>query len=201
MNFLSLPHSEACERNKAPIAEALETHLSERARVLEVGAGTGQHGEYLAGRLTHLTWQMTDVPAALPGLNARQTLAALPNLPRPLPLDLAAPAPEFSADAVFSANVLHIVAWPLVENLFSAAYGWLAPAGQLLLYGPFNEDGFTSEGNRSLDRWARDSFPGGGLRELAAVKELAASQGFEDFERMNLPANNLLLRWSRNAAS
>ena len=35
--------SEACERNKAPILDVLQSAFARRKSVLEIGSGTGQH--------------------------------------------------------------------------------------------------------------------------------------------------------------
>jgi hypothetical protein len=41
-------------------------------------------------------------------------------------------------DAVFSANILHIVGWPGVEAFFAGVGRVLGAAGMLVVYGPFN---------------------------------------------------------------
>jgi tRNA G46 methylase TrmB len=49
-----LPFSEACERNKAPILQALLPLLPSRGHVLEIGSGTGQHVVHFAPHKTQL---------------------------------------------------------------------------------------------------------------------------------------------------
>ena len=52
----SLPFSEACERNKAPILAVLQRRLARQAGVvLEIGAGTGQHAVHFARHLPRLS--------------------------------------------------------------------------------------------------------------------------------------------------
>ena len=46
----SKPYSEACERNREPIAAALDPWMGDRHRVLEIGSGTGQHAAFFAER-------------------------------------------------------------------------------------------------------------------------------------------------------
>ena len=68
---VDLPYAEACERNKAPILDALRTRLPRRGHVLEIGSGTGQHVVHFAPHFEDLTWQPSERAELLPGLNAR----------------------------------------------------------------------------------------------------------------------------------
>ena len=99
-------------------------------------------------------------------------------------------------DAAFSANSLHIMGWPEVEACFAGLGSALADDATLVVYGPFNYGGqFTSEGNRQLDSWARDTYPGAGLRDFEAICALAADHCL-DFKGDNqMPANNRLLEF------
>ena len=62
--YAALLFSQACENNKQPILDVLQQELKDFKHVLEVGSGTGQHSVYFAPRLTHLTWQTSDVSAS-----------------------------------------------------------------------------------------------------------------------------------------
>ena len=55
-----LPFSDACERNKGPILEHLLPVLTRPGRVVEIGAGTGQHAVHFARAMPHLQRQPTD---------------------------------------------------------------------------------------------------------------------------------------------
>src|SRR5690606_29978731 len=68
-----------------------------------------------------LDWQASDVAEQLPGIRAWRAHAALPNLPAPLALDVRAGWPELPADAVFTANTLHIMGLDGVEAFFRGA--------------------------------------------------------------------------------
>ena len=52
--------SPACERNKQPLLALLQAWLPERARVLEIGSGSGQHAAYFGANIPALTWQASE---------------------------------------------------------------------------------------------------------------------------------------------
>ena len=120
--------SEACERNKEPILAVLRDVFGDRQRVIEIGAGTGQHAVHFARNLPHLTWQPTDRAEHLAGLTTRIAAEGPLNLAAPLELDvLSDPWPALRGDAVFSANTLHIMSWQGVEALFAGLRRILEP--------------------------------------------------------------------------
>jgi len=205
------PHAPACARNSGPILAVLRRHFGDRRQVLETGSGTGQHAVHFAAAMPWLSWQCTDLPERLPGIRAWLDEARLPNTPPPLPLDLsdagwpraldAGGAGEGRAarfDAAFSANVLHIVAWPLAEALFSGLDAVLAEDATVAAYGPFNYRGaYTSDSNREFDAWLRARDPRSGIRDFEAVDALAGAIGLRLVEDVAMPANNRTLVWRR----
>lgn len=196
------PYSEACERNRDPILEVLRVHFADRRRVLEIGSGTGQHAVHFGAALPHLAWQTSDVDSTLPGTRMWLEEAGLPNLPPPIALDVTGAWPDERFDAVFTANTLHIMGWPEVQALFAALPGVLAADATLVVYGPFNYDGrFTSPSNASFDAWLKQRSAASGIRDFAAVDELARSIGFGLVEDRPMPANNRTLVWRRSAAA
>ena len=190
-----LPYSEACERNKGPILDVLRRCFAHTVQVLEIGSGTGQHAVHFAAQLSHLTWHPTERLEYLPDLTARVQAEGGRNLRVPTVLDVRQPVwPLRSADAMFTANTLHIMAWPEVEALFRGIGSTLAPGGVLCIYGPFRYHGrHTSLSNEEFDRMLRERDPDSGLREIDAVKALAAGIGAELAADHDLPANNRLL--------
>ena len=124
--------------------------------------------------------------------------AALPNLPRPLPLDVNGEWPRERFDAVFTANTLHIMAWPEVETLFARLDAVLEPRAMLAVYGPFNYGGrFTSPSNATFDEWLKRQSPVSGVRDFEAVHALASAARFKLLDDHAMSANNRLLIWQR----
>lgn len=192
------PFSPACERNREPILDVLRTHFADCRRVLEVGSGTGQHAVYFAAAMPWLTWQCADLPRQLPGIRQWLDEAALPNTPAPLELDVGGQWPSGRYDAVFSANVLHIVGWPEVGAFFEGAGHVLESGGTLVVYGPFNEGGhYSSESNREFDGWLKARDARSGIRDIEAVQALAASAGLHPVDNVAMPANNRCVIWRR----
>ncbi|PKM20093.1 MAG: methylase [Gammaproteobacteria bacterium HGW-Gammaproteobacteria-15] len=196
-----LPFSQACENNKAPILAVLQQAFANCSKVLEVGSGTGQHAVHFAAALPHLCWQASDQAMYLPDLTERLRRAALPNLPLPLQLDIsvdALPAQQF--DALFSANTLHIMPWPVVELFFSRLAGLTTQQATLCIYGPFNYNGsFNSDSNRAFALSLKSRDPAMGIRDIAAVVALADAAGFTLQHDHSMPANNRLLQFLRTS--
>jgi SAM-dependent methyltransferase len=196
-----LPFSEASERNKQPILGILRGILGGRRLVVEIGAGTGQHAVHFARELPQLEWLPTDRREYLAGLAARIRSEGPPNLHAPIELDvMQADWPTLAADAVFSANTLHIMSWPEVVAFFSGVGRILQQGGVLVVYGPFRYGGaFTTDSNAAFDRSLRARDPASGIRDFEAVNALAEAQGLGLLADHAMPANNQLLTWVQNS--
>ncbi|MGH8728928.1 MAG: DUF938 domain-containing protein [Burkholderiales bacterium] len=193
------PYAPACDRNRDPILNALRVHFADRARVLEIGSGTGQHAVYFAQALQHL-WQTSDCAENLPGIRLWIEDANVPSTPPPLELDVNADQwPRTRFDAVFSANTLHIMSWAEVERMFSGLAGVMTADAKLTIYGPFNYGGrFTSQSNAAFDASLKAQSPHMGIRNFEAVDALAQNIGLDLVEDAAMPANNRCLVWRRS---
>ena len=196
----ALPFSQACENNKQPILSVLQKELAETSHVLEVGSGTGQHSVYFAPRLEHLIWQTSDVLANHRAIHAWHAAYPASNLYAPLAFDLSSdPIPintdiHTPYDALFTANTLHIIAWPLVERLFALAGDTLHLGGKLIAYGPFNENGhYTSASNQQFDISLRQRDSKSGIRHQEDIVALASQHDLKLSHTYALPANNQIL--------
>ena len=189
--------ADATQRNREPIAAVLLRVFPTNARVLEVASGTGEHATYLADRLRVASWQPTDPNSdALRSIDAwRDALGASCVQParsldvhdKPWPDSLGAPF-----DAVVNINMIHIAPWSATAALFEGAAKVLTNSGLVFLYGPFRRDGeHTAPSNRAFDESLRARDATWGVRDLEAVVDVAAANGFSLGEVVSVPANNL----------
>lgn len=193
--------SEACERNKQPIAQELARWLPRPARVLEVGSGSGQHAVHFSRQLSQLHWQPSERPEALAALQQRIAhegrcqLASGSHLADAISLDVTTgPWPDGPFEAVFTANTAHIMPARAVPELVRGAAAVLAPGGLLLLYGPFSDGGHHSApSNAAFDAHLRSLDPAMGVRDADWITDLAQSQRLSPLADVALPANNRLL--------
>jgi len=194
-------YSPAAEKNKAPILEALRARLAPAERVLEVGSGSGQHALHFTEALPELRWQPTEHPEVMSALEANLGAAGREAILPPLALDLAADSwPIGPFDAVYAANVMHIVSVPLGEALIRGAASVLGAGGQLLLYGPYRFGGaFTTESNAEFDQWLKARDPASGVRDFEAVVAVAEASGLVLDDSRAMPSNNQLLCFLRAA--
>lgn len=196
-------YSPAAEKNKGPILEALRERLPLRAHVLEVGSGSGQHALHFTEALPKLRWQPTERHDGLTALAANLAAVGRATILPPLALDLVSgPWPAGPFDAVYAANVMHIVSVPLGEALLRGAASVLREGGQLLLYGPYKFGGtFTTESNAEFDRWLKAQDPASGVREFEAVARVAETAGLELGDNRAMPSSNQLLCFFRRAGT
>ncbi len=193
------PYSPSCARNREPILEVLRDTFADRRCVLEIGSGSGQHAVFFAAAMPHLQWQTSERSEYVNGVQSWLDEAALDNTPPPLVLDVGQEDwPKTTFDAIFTANTLHIMAWPDVERLFAHLPEIMRANGVVVAYGPFNLNGqYTSDSNAEFDRslHARDRHMG--IRDLEAVDALAACAGLERVALQPMPANNFCVTWQR----
>ena len=192
-------YSQAAENNKAPIADIMGKHLPPDASVLEIGSGAGQHALYMSQTFPGITWLPSEREAVVPILRANLALCESNNTQAPLVLDLA----DFTwsgdpVDAVYAANVMHIVSESLGERLVQLAADALKSSGLLMLYGPYKYNGqFTTESNARFDQWLKDRDPASGVRDFEAVVATAQCTGLTLAQDYAMPANNQMLIFER----
>ncbi len=197
-------HSPAAERNGPPILAALQRLLPPRGTLLEIASGTGQHAAFCSAGLPGWTWQPSEADdTALASIAT--WCAGLERVRAPLRLDVldtswAGVPPQ--VDAIYCANMIHISPWACTVALLRGAARHLAPKGLLLTYGPYLVDGEpAAPSNLAFDADLRARNPAWGLRRLAALEAQAAEAGLCLRERLELPANNMLLAWAHAEAA
>lgn len=191
--------SPSVARNKGPILEAWRALMPHDGHILEVGAGTGEHGATLAAAHPQLRWQPSD-----PDPNSRESIAAwaqtVPDGRMMGPLPLAVDQPDWWRAAAIPAgittmvsiNMIHIAPWAAAEGLFSGAAALLPPGGNLFLYGPFKRCGITAPSNERFDADLKRRNPSWGVRDLDdALIPLARGHDLSLGPVRDMPANNL----------
>ncbi|TDR56545.1 uncharacterized protein DUF938 [Halomonas ventosae] len=195
--------SPAVARNRQPILEILQRVLPERARVLEVASGSGEHAVYLAGATPGWRWQPSDPsPRALASIAAWREAAGLANLLEPVELDVTGDWPSTPFEAVVAINLLHISPWAATEALLAGAGDALVPGGVLFLYGPFRREGrHTAPSNATFDADLRARDPRWGIRDLEEVTAAAGRHGLKLDKVVTMPSNNLSLVFRQSGQS
>jgi SAM-dependent methyltransferase len=195
--------SPAAERNKASILGVLREELPARGLVLEIASGSGQHATYFADAARGLIWQPSDPdPTMRASIAIWAEEAQYRNVAAPLDVDAQRhPWPVAVADAVFCANMIHISPWAATEGLLQGASAVLGKGAALILYGPFLRDGVpTAPSNLAFDADLRARNPEWGIRRLEAVEGSALQHGFGLTRVIEMPANNLIVVFRRQAA-
>ena len=196
----------AFHRNHEAIWSALAAFLgTQTGDVLELGSGTGQHAVEFARRAPNLTWWPSDIyPSHLASIEAWRRHAALANLRAPQRIDLTDAAWTWTGDsggaltAMFCINVLHISPWRVAQNLIAGAGRHLREGGRLFVYGPFKRDGqHTAPSNAAFDASLQAENTQWGVRDLGDLHALAQDAGLTSAEIAVMPANNLVLAFTR----
>lgn len=190
------PYSEACEQNKQVIFEVIQPYFAAYQSVLEIGSGTAQHAVFFARHMPQLAWQCSDVAENIAGIKLWLEEAQLPNLLEPLELDVDQKDWQVGKfDGVFSANTCHIMGVPQVEAMFFHIAQHLNQEGLFCCYGPFNDNGFTSDSNRRFDAWLKARDENMGIREISLLEGIAQRHHICLLEQIEMPVNNKILLW------
>ena len=195
-------------RNHEAIWSAIGGFLSTQGGdLLEIGSGTGQHAATLAPRAPAITWWPSDIyDSHLKSIAAWRTYSGVASLRPPQRIDLSDPDWSWTGDgnrnapltAMLCINVLHISPWHVSKNLFAGAGRFLREQGRLFVYGPFRRDGaHTSPSNAAFDASLRAENPKWGVRDVSDLNGLARSAGLTEAEISPMPANNLVLAFTR----
>ncbi len=199
----------AFHRNHQAIREVLQAFLAGKSGdVVEAGSGTGQHVVDFARHAPAITWWPSDLNEQhLKSIEAWRAYTGLPNIRSPMRIDLSdstwcSQMHDGSGPgellAIFCANVIHIAPWRVAEGLFAGAARYLGADGRLFLYGPFKRDGkHTALSNAAFDTSLRERDPEWGVRDIADLQRLAGRVGLVLTETLEMPANNLILVFSR----
>lgn len=194
------PFAPACERNKDPILEVLQSVITrDDRRLLEIGSGTGQHAVYFAPHFPQVEWYPTDVTANLKGINMWLDEAKIKNIQRPTRVEIGKDElPKLKFDVIFTANTFHIMHWKECKSLIKQFGGRLREGSRVAIYGPFKYDGkFTTPSNEEFDQSLKEKDPLSGIRNFEDVNNAMVKNGFELVMDYAMPANNQMLVYRR----
>ena len=170
----------SCERNKHVILEHTAQFFESAKSVLEIGSYSGQHAIFIAEKMPHLNWQVTDRKEHVKKLQTNINNSGVNNIAETHPLDVANSQdwPKQRFDIVYSANTLHIMSWHHVEKMFKKLADCIQDAGHLIIYGPFKYNGeYTSPSNGEFELWLKDRDSQSGIRDFELVDDLAEKAG------------------------
>jgi hypothetical protein len=159
--------------------ELLASLLPTEGLVLELAAGSGAQSFAFAERFGHLIWQPTDRdPDAVAALAARRDQVNVPNMLRPLELDVTVdPWPVTQADFITCIDLVNHVPLDAMHAMFAGAARVLPANAVLWLSGPVRFHGkFTAPANAELDRALRSR--GGGVRDIRELTAAGTRAGF-----------------------
>ncbi len=204
-------YAPATQRNREPILEVLRQVLPPTGTILEISSGTGEHSIFFAPQLAPRYWLPSDLnPDARASITAWQQQSLPCNrLYPPIELDASRDRWLVESDellqylpncdlkqqpitAIVNINMIHIAPRSACLGLVAGAKRILPIGGILYLYGPFKQGGVhTSESNAAFDASLQLQNPEWGIRDLAEVADLAASQNLILKKIFPMPANNL----------
>jgi SAM-dependent methyltransferase len=197
-------YSPSAARNRDPILQVLKDLLPEKAAVLEIASGTGEHGAWFTQHLPALDWTYSDIdPESLVSQDAWRAAERHGRLHGPLVIDASTDdwgAAEHAGvwQAIYSANMVHIAPFAAADGLFRGAGRLLAPGGALILYGPFARHGETAPSNAAFSENLKARNPDWSVRDLDLdLAPLARSAGLALEEVREMPANNLIALFRR----
>lgn len=197
-------YSPSAARNRDPILRVLTDILPEKAAVLEIASGTGEHGAWFTQHLPGLDWTYSDIdPESLVSQRAWRAAESDGRLYGPMVIDAAtddwAGAERAGTwQAIYSANMVHIAPVAAAKGLFRGAGRLLALGGALILYGPFARDGEIAPSNAAFSDNLKARNPDWGVRDLEVdMVPLARSAGLVLEDVREMPANNLIAVFRR----
>lgn len=116
----------------------------------------------------------------------------------PWPVERLIPGLRQPITAIVNINMIHISAWDMCQHLMAGAERILPSEGVLYLYGPFKREGVhTSPSNEAFDQMLRERNPAWGIRDLAAVSEIARQHSLQLENVVAMPANNFSVTFRR----
>lgn len=190
--------SPSIQRNKQSVADAFGRFMPLSGEILEIAAGTGEHGASLVARFEQLAWTYSDIdPESQASQAAWRLESDAKRLHGPLTIDTRASdwgaAERLAAwSGLFCANMIHIAPFEAAVGLIAGAGRLLKSGGRLMLYGPFSRAGEIALSNARFSADLQRRNPDWGVRDLDQdILPLAKAAGLGLIDVVPMPANNL----------
>ena len=184
----------AANNNQQFIADELKRLLLTGTRVLEIGSGSGQHACHFVAQLNEVSWHPSDKEPYFVVLERNLKPISLAGLEKPIYLDVEQFTITKGFDAVFCANVIHIMSADLIPCMIAGVANLLDEGGLFILYGPYKYKGaFTTESNEKFDRGLKLSDVRSGIRDIESIQAESDRYSLNLIEDIQMPANNRLL--------
>jgi len=196
----------AGHRNRDPILEVFKQKFpTAPGHVLEFASGSGMHINYFAPHFPHLTFHPTDLNEhALENIMRVTWENQVKNVGKPSQLDLTRdetwPHPdERRFDVIFVINIFQVAPISVADGMMKCASQLLQEDGFLFIYGPFKDHGqYTTESNQEFDQTIQSAgVSEWGLKDIADLEKAARTYALGLSEKINMPANNFGLIFSR----
>ncbi len=189
-------HAPSAARNADALCALLHAHAPTHGSALEIASGTGQHVIAFAAAKPDLHWYPSEIDAPRrASINAYVAQEKLRNVAPACALDAATVGwanIHGPKDLIILVNLLHLISLPETTTLITEAAAALAPAGTLILYGPFKRSGIlTSDGDANFDADLKSADPAIGYKDDLDIMRLLGDAGLTITDTVNMPANNL----------
>ena len=189
-------YSPSAERNCSTIVELILKNIPLYGQALEIASGTGQHVIQLGSQFSNISWQPSDMDKLrIESIKSWMSENMNQNIKPPCYLDATKegwsvkhPKQNF----ILVINLLHLISLNQTKILLSEAFKSLAPAGFLMIYGPFMRNGkLTSEGDINFHKNIRERDINLGYKNDIGLLKLFFKLGFVTVKTVEMPANNL----------
>lgn len=196
----------AGHRNREPILEVFKNKLSKtEGNVLELASGSGMHINYFAPHFPHLSFQPTDLNEdALKNIMRVTWENDVKNVLTPFKLDLTdestwATPDQQLYDVMFVINIFQVAPISVADGMMKCAANLLHKDGFLFIYGPFKDHGcYTTESNKEFDQIVQSAkVEEWGLKDIADLEKAAHAHALKLSEKIDMPANNFGLIFTR----
>jgi hypothetical protein len=216
MTILERPHLDphplspyvawAGKRNRDPVLDVFKQKFpTTSAHALEFASGSGMHINYFAPHFPHIIFHPSDLNEhALENIMRVTWENDVKNVAKPIVLDLTReetwPDPgDQLFDVIFVINIFQVAPISVADGMMKCASELLHKDGFLFVYGPFKDHGeYTTDSNQEFDQMIHAAgVAEWGLKDIADLEKAAHNHALTLSEKINMPANNFGLIFSR----